>query len=254
MVRGNQKGLPQAVVGKQVKLKRGEKVFRWKGNLLCLKWVDKRPVAMLSSIHQAIETQVKINYFGQPVIKPFVVHDYNMKMGGVDTTDNFLSHYITVKCFKWSKNLLLHFISMVILNAYILNRKYGNKKMSHSTYREYIAQYLITTSLEMVTCMKMKPPIPIDNTVLKWDSVVNTLFQNWTLLLGQKGEPWPISVKFTISHVNSLHITVIMIYNYPSSTLLMDVNCVLISLSASHCVLKYFTLMSTTENKHLQTG
>ena len=131
-VRGNQKGLPQAVVGKQVKLKCGEKVFRWKGNLLCLKWVDKRPVAMLSSIHQAVETQVKINYLGQPVIKPFVVHDYNMKMGGVDTTDNFLSHYVTPKCFKWSKKLLLHFISMVILNAYILNRKYGNKKMSHS--------------------------------------------------------------------------------------------------------------------------
>ena len=78
MVRGNQKGLPQAVVGKQVKLQCGEKVFSQKGNLLCLKWVDKKPVAMLSSIHQAVETQVKINYFGQPVIKPLVVHDYNM--------------------------------------------------------------------------------------------------------------------------------------------------------------------------------
>ena len=100
MVRGNQKGLPQAVFGKQVNLKCGGKVFRWKGNL-CLKWVDKRPVTMLSSIHQAVETQVKINYFGQPVIKPFVFHDYNMKMGGVDMADNFLSHYITLKCFKW---------------------------------------------------------------------------------------------------------------------------------------------------------
>ena len=91
-MRGNQKGLPQAVIGKQVKLKCGEKVFWQKGNLLCLKWIDKRPVAMLSSIHEAVETQVKINYFGQPVIKPFVVHDYNMKMGGVDTTYKFLSH------------------------------------------------------------------------------------------------------------------------------------------------------------------
>ena len=83
---------------------------------------------MLSPIHQAVETQVKSNYFGEPVIKQFVVYDYNMKMGGVGTTDNFLSHYVTPKCFKWSKKLLLHFISMVILNAYILNRKYGRKK------------------------------------------------------------------------------------------------------------------------------
>ena len=79
------------MVGKHIKLKCGEKVFRRKGNLLCLKWVDKRPVAMLSSIHNAVETQVKIKYFGQPVIKPFVVHIYNINMGGVDTTDNFLS-------------------------------------------------------------------------------------------------------------------------------------------------------------------
>ena len=206
---------------------------------------------MLSSIYQAVETQVKFKYFGQPVIKPFVVHDYNMKMGGVDTTDNFLSHYITPKCFKWSKKLLPHFISMVILNAYILNRKYGNKKMSHSANREYITQYLITTSLETVTCMKRKPPVPIDNTEMR---LSGKHFVSKILLLGQKGKPLPISVKFVISHENSLHVTATMIYNYPTNTLLMGVNCILISLSASHHVLKYFTLMSTTQNRHLQTG
>ena len=118
---------------------------------------------MLSSIHSAVETQVKINYFGQPVIKPFVVHDYNIKMGGVNTTDNFLFHYIPLKCFKWLKKLLLHFITMIILNAYILNRKYGTKKMSHSACREYIALYLITTSLETATCTKRKTPVPVHN-------------------------------------------------------------------------------------------
>ena len=119
---------------------------------------------MLSSVHNAVETQVKINYFGQPVIKPFVVHDYYLNMEGVDTSDNFLSHYVTPKCFKWSKKLLLHLISMKILNAYILNWKYGTKKMSHLAYREYIAHYLIATSLEMATCSKQKSPVPIDNT------------------------------------------------------------------------------------------
>ena len=85
-------------------------------------------------------------------------------MGGVDTSDNFLPHYIRPKCFKWSKKLLLYLISMIILNAYILNWKYGTKKMSHLAYREYIAHYLIATSLEMATCTKKKPPVPIDNT------------------------------------------------------------------------------------------
>ena len=113
--------------------------------------------------------------------------------------------------------------------------------MSHSAYREYIAQYLITMPLETATCMKRKPPVPIDNTKTRLSG--KHFFQNWTLLLGQKGKLLPISVKFAISHVNSLHITATMIYNYPTSTLLMGVNCVQISLSASHHVLKYFTLM-----------
>ena len=39
--------------------------------------------------------------------------------------------------------------------------------MSHSAYREYIAQYLITTSAETATCMKRKPPVPIDNTEMR---------------------------------------------------------------------------------------
>ena len=36
--------------------------------------------------------------------------------------------------------------------------------MSHSSYREYISNYLITTSLENATCLRKKPPTPIDNT------------------------------------------------------------------------------------------
>ena len=55
--------------------------------------------------------------------------------------------------------------------------------MSHSAYREYIVQYLITTSLETVTCTKRKSPVPIDNTetrlsgkhfVSKLDTVVGS--------------------------------------------------------------------------------
>ena len=36
-VRTNRKDLPKAVVGKHVKLKNGETVYRWNGHLLCLR-------------------------------------------------------------------------------------------------------------------------------------------------------------------------------------------------------------------------
>ena len=163
-VRASRKGLPKSVVAKNVKLKKGESVFRRKGNILCLKWFDKHPVTLISTIHQAVELQVKTNFFGQPVIKPHLIHDYNLKMGGVDHTDNVLSHYQTLKSIKWYRKLILHLINMATLNAYILNRKYGRKKLSHSGYREYIANYLLTTSLGTATCLKKKQPVNIDNT------------------------------------------------------------------------------------------
>ena len=163
-VRASRKGLPKAVVATTVKLKKGESVFWRKGNILCLKWFDKQQVTLISTIHQAVELQVKTNFVGQPVIKPHLIHDYNLKMGGVDHSDNFLSHYQTLKSIKWYRKLILHLINMAILNAYILNRKYGRQKLSHSGYREYIANYLITTSLGTATCLKKKQPVDIDNT------------------------------------------------------------------------------------------
>ena len=97
-VRQNRRGLPKAVV--QRKLKKGETVYRRKGHLLCLKWCDKRPVTMLSSIHHAVEAQVKTNYLGNPVIKPIVIHDYNNRMNSVDHSDHMLSTYETLKSVK----------------------------------------------------------------------------------------------------------------------------------------------------------
>ena len=141
---------------------------------------------MLSLVHNAVETQVKIDYFGQPVIKPFVVHDYNLNMGGVDTSDNFLSHYVTPKCFKWSKKLLLHLISMIILNAYILNRKYGTKKNVSSSIQNILLIISLQHHLKWQHVPKRNPLFQI--IILKQDSVERTSFPNWTQLLGQRGK------------------------------------------------------------------
>ena len=154
-VRLNYWGLPKALV--QRKLKKGETVYRRKRHLLCLKWCDKCPVTMLPSIHHTVKAHVKTNYIGNPVIKPVMIHDYNNRMNSLDHSDHMLSTYKTLKSVKWYRKLILHLMNMVVLNAFILNKKYGTQKMSHSSYREYISNYLITTSLENVTCLRKKP-------------------------------------------------------------------------------------------------
>ena len=162
-VRKNRQGLLKAVTKKTIKMKKGEAVLCCKDYLLCLKVFDKRPVTMLSSQHNAVKLFVKNNYLGQPITKPVVIQQYNQFMGGVDKSDNLLTAYLTLKSLKWYCKLLLHLINMVILNLYILNKKYGVKKMRHSSYREFIAKYLLTTSLETATCTKKKIPVPINN-------------------------------------------------------------------------------------------
>ena len=131
-VRQNRRGLPKAVV--QRKLKKGETVYRRKGHLLCLKWCDKRPVTLLSSIHHAVQAQVKTNDLGNPVIKSIMIHDYNNRMNSIDHSDHMLSTYETPKSVKWYRKLMLHLVNMVVLNAFILNKKYGTLKMSHTSY------------------------------------------------------------------------------------------------------------------------
>ena len=160
-VRTNRKDLPKAVVGKSVKLKRFESVYRRNGHVLCLRWCDKRPVTMLSTIHEAVEVISKTKYNGEVLVKPVVIHDYNFAMNTVDKSDHLLSSYVALKGNKWYRKLFLHLFNMIILNSYILNKQYGDQKMSHTAFREYIANHLVTTSLPTATCIRKWPQVNV---------------------------------------------------------------------------------------------
>ena len=49
---------------------------------------------------------------------------------------------------------------MILLNAYILNKKYGNNKLSHDDYMHHIASYLIETSMGDCTCLPQRTVRP----------------------------------------------------------------------------------------------
>ena len=66
--------------------------------MMALKWMDKRPVCMLTTIHDnSMMTKVRRTrqaVGGQEEIKkPVVVEQYNSFMGGVDRSDQLLSYY-----------------------------------------------------------------------------------------------------------------------------------------------------------------
>lgn len=150
-LRSNRKGIPASV--KAAKLKPGETVFRRNGPTLILKWCDKRMVTMITTIHEACEVQTKRkDAHGNRITKPQCVVEYCQNMAGVDLAGQYLSNYNFLrKSNKWTTKLFFHMFSMVLLNAYILNKKFGNNKLSHEGFRQHMAQYLLSSSTQS-TC------------------------------------------------------------------------------------------------------
>ena len=69
---------------------------------------------------------------GEPVWKPAMNIAYYKNMGGVDLNDQICQYYdVLCKSVKWWKTLFFHLINMVIVNAYVLYRKYGNAGKRH---------------------------------------------------------------------------------------------------------------------------
>ena len=68
-------------------------------------------------------------------------------------------NYFTFLCksTKWSRKLLIHLFNLVILNAYILNKHYGSKKMTQDEFRDFLVKYLLREGLK---CYKIPlPPV-----------------------------------------------------------------------------------------------
>lgn len=150
--RQNRKCMPKTL-GK-CKLKPLESAFMRNGPLLCLKWIGekkkckKKPVTILTTIHAANELLTKKkDKHGNRVPKPVCIYEYTKYMSGVDISDQYMAYHVALrKSMKWSRKLFFHLFNMVILNSYLLNQKFG-KKMAKQDYIEYIATYLVETSI-----------------------------------------------------------------------------------------------------------
>lgn len=132
-VRVNRKEVPVDIKQKK-KLRQGEGIFRRRGNLLALKYHDKRDIHMLTSIHQAqIALTDKHDKEGVPITKPVAIMDYIKKMGGVDLSDQSLQYYdVLRKSVKWWKKIFFHLFNLMVVNSYKLYLKFTNEQKTKS--------------------------------------------------------------------------------------------------------------------------
>lgn len=151
-VRTNRRGVPK-VFGEVKKMKHGESAFRRNGNLLAVKYHDKRDIHMLSTFHQAtMGTTNKIDrQTGLPITKPKCIVDYVKNMGGVDLSDQIVQYYdILRKTVKWWKKVFFHLFNLLLVNSYILFKKYGQnvRRKSHMDFRVELIKALVFSAPE----------------------------------------------------------------------------------------------------------
>ena len=73
-------------------------------------------------------------------------------MSGVDISDQYMSYHVALrKSMKWSRKLFFHLFNMVVLNSYLLNKKFGKKKLCKHEYIEHIANYLVESATRTLT-------------------------------------------------------------------------------------------------------
>ena len=149
-LRKNRKQVPKAI---QVKTRINIKqcIFRRREHLLCLRYLDKRDVYMLSTIHPATVSVLdkRDRTTGMAITKPTCIVEYCKKMGGVDLSDQIGSYFSCLrKTTKWYKKLFFHLLNVMVINSYILYKKYGpaDKKLDHLAFRRAVCQSLIDES------------------------------------------------------------------------------------------------------------
>ncbi|XP_018573042.1 piggyBac transposable element-derived protein 4 [Anoplophora glabripennis] len=160
----NRKGIPKSF---SKKLKKCEVYGQEYHKLRVIKWMDKRPVMMITSnpLHtdKLVETGKK-NRNKDTVKKPQAVLDYNNAKKGVDLSDQ-MSSYFTVlrKSLKWYRKVAFELLfGTSVVNAWVVYKKATNSKISVLEFRKALA-----TSLTQRKCTKEKGPKKSVHTFVK---------------------------------------------------------------------------------------
>lgn len=100
------------------------------------RWVDNKPVHMLSSFAAREPVDVVKRYDRKEkkiveIQRPFSIQIYNKFMGGIDMADRMVAHYPhALKNKKFYLRIFFHLLNVSIVNAWIVHNTTINKRLS----------------------------------------------------------------------------------------------------------------------------
>ncbi|KAM4042928.1 piggyBac transposable element-derived protein 4-like [Anomaloglossus baeobatrachus] len=141
IVRVKEKGLSAGLLGQR--LEKGESRALCSGNVLCVRYKDKREVHVLSTLHGLSSTPDTVHGTGAKTGAPACAQECTKYMRGVDLSDQMLEPYSAARQMRlWYKKLALHIVQMALYNAYVLSRRAGHRG-TFPEFQEAVIRHLL---------------------------------------------------------------------------------------------------------------
>ena len=125
-------------------MQKGQIIAFQRGKILAIRWKDKKDVCLMSSIHDTSMVSLK-NKKNEDILKPKIVSDYNLTMGGIDRCDQEISFHPTIRKRqkKYYKKIFLHLLDKVLWNSYLLYKNVVGKRITFLEFRIQVVEELL---------------------------------------------------------------------------------------------------------------
>ncbi|CAH1973230.1 unnamed protein product [Acanthoscelides obtectus] len=143
-LRPNRKGVPKEFTKKN---KKGVVIGREKSKIKIIKWLDKRPVFMITT-HPAHNATLEKKRKEEDILKPQCVIDYNLAKNGVDFSDQMSSYHTVVR--KWYRKVMFELLlGTTVVNSWIVYNMVSDTKLSIMEFRTQLAKDLVIEQAEV---------------------------------------------------------------------------------------------------------
>ncbi|KAL5502186.1 hypothetical protein EMCRGX_G008917 [Ephydatia muelleri] len=118
-------------------------------SMLCLKWMDKRAVTLLSTLHDDTMADVQRPSRGarggvEYIQKPQMIDECNKHMGVVDLSDQLVLKYgYSHRQIKWWKRVFFHLIDLALVNSNIMYNSVNKQQLTQMEFRIAVAKGLL---------------------------------------------------------------------------------------------------------------
>ncbi|CAH1959610.1 unnamed protein product [Acanthoscelides obtectus] len=151
------RGVPSELT--QLQLKKGQSCFIRKGDVLIVRYKDKKDVYVITSKLTADFVQKdQYSVVDKRVVvlqKPSHVDHYNSNMGAVDATDQDMEPYNAArKSYAWFKKVGIHVLQRMVLNAKVLYSVTNKRKVDMKDFTLQLCDEILAKHLSDYTAMR----------------------------------------------------------------------------------------------------